>query len=171
MGKKEKVIAILFSVLFCVVFVGILVIYKFRERIPYEFAFIYGIIGFEVMGITSLVGFIKSIIHYRTRKSKDTIIVKGIIVNHDIYTNVGDDDEWIPVYEYYADGKIRRFQGDLAAGGTFKLGAEVKIAYNTVTGEAFRIYGVRDIKWINLIPIIVGFGVSALLLLKLLGRI
>ena len=171
MGKKEKVKGIIILVLFSVVFVGIFVIYKFRVRLPYEFFYIYGIIGFEVMGLTSLVGFIKSIIHYRTRISKDTIIVKGIIVNHDIHSDGVADDEWVPVYEYYADGKIRRFQGDLAAGGTFKLGAEVKIAYNTVTRKAFRIYDYRDIKWINLIPIIIGFGVGALLLLKLVGII
>lgn len=171
MSKKRKVMGIILFALFCVVFVGILVIYKFRDRLPYEFFYIYGIIGFEVMGITSLVGFIKSIIQYRTPKSKDTIIVKGIIVNHDVYSEGDVDDKWIPVYEYYADGKIRRFQGDLAAGGAFKLGAEVKIAYNTVTGEAYRIYNVRDIKWINLIPMIVGFGVSVLLVFILVGRI
>ena len=174
MSKKEKVMAILFFVLFFVVVGGALLIYKFRDRLPNEFYYVCGIIGFGMMGIIGLVDLIKSIIQYQSRKSKDTVIVKGIIVKHVVRPDCdADGRSWCPVYEYYADGEIRRFQGKLAAGrmGKHALGAEAKIVHNTVTGEAFSLSDAKDIKLINFVFMIMGFGVVAVFVLKLMGRI
>ena len=55
--------------------------------------------------------------------------------------------------------------------GKHALGAETKIVHNTVTGEAFSLSDAKDIKLINIVFMIMGFGAVAVFVLKLMGRI
>ena len=173
MSKKEKVMAILFLVLLFVVVGGAIFLYKFQDRLPDEVGYVLGVIAFSVMAIVGCIDFIKSIILAATKKSIDTITVRGIIVDHILRSDVEPGRSWFPVYEYYADGEIRRFRSNLASGRTGKraLGAEVKIVHNTVTGEAFCPSDVKNVKWISFVFMIMGSGIVAVLILKLMGRI
>lgn len=155
------------------VMIGIMVLYALRDRVPVQVWFVIGIIAFGVMGIVGLFDFVRSIIMSKSQKSKDAVIVRGIIVKHIIHNdNDADGRSWIPVYEYYADGEIRRIKGKVAGGrmGKRAVGAEVKIVHNNVTGEAFCIADARDIRWIGFVFMIMGSCVVAFLVLKLMGR-
>lgn len=166
-----KVIAIFAG---CIsIMIAILVIYSLRDRMSEQVHYVIGIIAFGIMGIVGLFDFVRSIIMSNSRKSKDAVIVRGIIVKHIIHNdNDADGRSWIPVYEYYADGEIRRIKGKVAGGrmGKRAVGAEVKIVHNNVTGEAFCIADARDIRWIGFVFMILGFAIVAVLVLKLIGR-
>ena len=174
MGKKEKVMVILFFALAVVVIGGSLILYALRDRLPDEVWYVLGIIAFSVMGISGLFDFIKSIIMSKAQKSKDAVTVRGIIVDHVISkNNSGSGRTWIPIYEYYADGEIRRIKGKVSGGrmGKYAVGAEVEIVHNNVTGEAFCASDPKNIRWIGLVFMVMGFAIVAVLILKIMGRI
>ena len=70
MGKKEKVMVILFFALAVVVIGGSLILYALRDRLPDEVWYVLGIIAFSVMGISGLFDFIKSIIMSKAIKAR-----------------------------------------------------------------------------------------------------